>query len=241
MSEGFRSELKAPPITEINFDKLHTALGERVKVLGQFFPHLDEYWKEQFVSYENEATPLPAMYHATRLSALTGIRLQGMTPFKEKNFKMWDAIYGTLNPHSAAVHILEDRTFDTYEDRPLVQNLNESDPPVILKIDVQNYLQFLLEKEQRKGRLRKIFDRVMKGRNKATSKKELPSVIYGLRNKQRNYPSSIDFNGGYITSENIPPQFISVLATGLLDRTDNTKIEEISLEEAYQRLLQSPQ
>lgn len=130
----------------IDWSKIRTPLEKVKQDFSFYFPHLEEYWETHAVPYEDEQKALPPVYHGTRLSSLTGICARGLEPILEEQSGSTKAIYGTLNPHSAGYHILYQSNYDSYKDKPSQVNINQSDPPVILKVNMQAYIHYLDEK-----------------------------------------------------------------------------------------------
>jgi hypothetical protein len=113
--------------------------GYKRKELEAVFPWLIDYWRTVFQKYEPNQKELPSYYHGTRLSALTGIRYRGLIAAPEKSGS--EGIYVTFSPLASALHILANSNFDTYADeRPAISNIDEADPPLILKIDLNRLI-----------------------------------------------------------------------------------------------------
>jgi len=206
-------------------------LGEVYDQVLEHFPGIDEYAKENFQIWSKKG-PLPAMYHGTTLSAITGIKLRGLVPHQENNFAD-PANYGVLVPHFAAKHSLERTYFDTYDQNdPRNLRINddyvkptipkENDPAVLLKVDMESLL----------SDRRILFKYLMTGKIS-----DLLNIRREIRESHRNSFLSPGYDrvGNILSFFTIPSKYISVLATGDLATSD--KIEEISLDEAYQRML----
>lgn len=85
-----------PKSSSVNWDNLLREVeASRVKEpLNQFFPNIDQYWEEN-ADASKDLNSFPPIFHGTRMSALTGIRLDGLIPMKEVGGSA-PAIFGTI-------------------------------------------------------------------------------------------------------------------------------------------------
>lgn len=217
---------------KVDFSYIKRTMGAKYEVAQSFFLGLDQYLTSQLETFPDNEGLLPPLYHGTRVSALTGIRLRGLIPVPEKNFPEHVAVYGSINPYGAAYHILTNSNFDTYQDKPINLKMDEDDPPVILKIDTQKYFDEVLQQDLIKAEY-------LKQHKLPREFWDASSIKHSIIQAKKAGLFSMSFIGTPISVKVIPPQYITVLATGILQRKD--QIEEISLEEAYQRLLEAIQ
>lgn len=207
------------PLNDLDQTFIYLNDSDQNKVIKKYFSGISEYWQSALET--QRLKKIPDLYHGTRVSALFGIRHRGLVPHVEGTVGN-SSVYGVINPESAVYHLLIGGTFDSYNaEKPKISKINQSDPPVILKIDIESYFQEIMVK-----RIPRLVRQVL-----ASEREELNETLKSVKELQKNGLSKIDLIGVPICTTPIAPQHLRVLSVGFFAESKNVG-EELTLEEA---------